>query len=55
MPEITKGIKAANRYDKILLIMTKNRKKFVKDQAKSKGISVNAYLNILIEEDMYVN
>lgn len=55
MPEITKGIIAANNYDRILLIITKNKKKFVKEQAKSKGISISAYLNILIEEDMYVN
>lgn len=55
MPEMVKDIKAPNHYDKILLTITKNRKQFIKEQAKSKGISVSSYLNILIEEDMCVN
>jgi predicted dinucleotide-binding enzyme len=54
MAAIIKNEKAVNDDDIILLTVPRNRKKFVKAQAKLKGMSVSAYLNVLIEKDMGV-
>lgn len=39
-------------YDKIYLTVPKGQKDIIKAYAESKGMSVNGYINKLIEEDM---
>lgn len=39
-------------YDRINLIVPKGQKEIIKAHAESKGKSVNAYINDLIEKDM---
>jgi predicted HicB family RNase H-like nuclease len=39
-------------YDTIILRVPKGEKEVIREQAKSKGMSVNGYINNLIKEDM---
>jgi predicted DNA binding CopG/RHH family protein len=40
------------KYDRIGLMVPKGRKDEIKEQAASRGMSVNEYINRLIEADM---
>lgn len=39
-------------YDNILLVLKKGQKEIVKEHAEKQGMSVNKYINQLIERDM---
>lgn len=39
-------------YDRIALEVKKGQKEIIKSHAQSKGMSLNAYINKLIEDDM---
>lgn len=39
-------------YDRISLVVKKGRREELKAYAESKGISINGYINKLIDEDM---
>jgi predicted DNA binding CopG/RHH family protein len=42
----------AKAYDRIIFTVSKGRKEDIKAHAESKGMSLNAYINELIERDM---
>ena len=42
----------AKAYDRIIFTVSKGRKEDIKAHAESKGMSLNAYVNELIEKDM---
>lgn len=57
MAQTKAHIKATNKYiakayDRVNLTMPKGDKERVRAYAESKGISLNAYINKLIKEDM---
>lgn len=39
-------------YDRVNLILKKGQKDIIRQRAESKGMSLNGYINKLIEEDM---
>ena len=43
---------AAKTYDRITTLVKKGEKETIKAHAESKGMSLNAYINDLIEKDM---
>lgn len=43
---------ASQNYDRITLLTAKGKKKEIKSYAESLGMSLNAYINTLIEKDM---
>lgn len=45
---------AAKAYDRVGLILKKGQKDVVKKHAESKGMSLNGYINYLIDKDMGV-
>ena len=46
---------AAKTYDRITTLVKKGEKETIKAHAESKGMSLNAYINDLIEKDMNEN
>lgn len=42
----------AKTYDRINLTVSKGRKELYQKRAKEKGMSLNAYINKLLEDDM---
>ncbi len=42
----------AKAYDRIALQVKKGRRDIIREYAESKGMSLNGYINKLIEEDM---
>ena len=42
----------AKAYDRIALVVKKGKKEHIKEKADEMGISVNAYINALIEADL---
>ena len=46
---------AAKAYDRIALQVKKGKRDIIKAHAESKGMSLNAYINDLIEKDMKEN
>lgn len=57
MPQSKAHIKASNKYnakayDRVSLMLNKGKKEIVTAYAKSKGLSLNAYINGLIAQDM---
>lgn len=42
----------AKAYDRIALSVKKGQREIIKQYAESKGLSLNGYINNLIEEDM---
>lgn len=57
MPQSKAHIKASNKYnakayDRVSLMLSKGKKEIVTAYAKSKGLSLNAYINGLIAQDM---
>lgn len=42
----------AKAYDRVSLMLPKGQKEVVQEQAKSKGMSLNGYINSLIAADM---
>lgn len=42
----------AKAYDRVSLMLPKGQKEFVQEHAKSKGLSLNGYINGLIAADM---
>ena len=43
------------KYDRFLVTTAKGQRDIIKTQAESKGMSLNAYINDLIEKDMKEN
>lgn len=57
MPQSKAHIKATNKYiakayDRVNLTLPKGEKEVIKAYAESQGLSLNAYINKLIQEDM---
>ena len=53
-------IKASNKYnakayDKVSLMLPKGKRDIVREHAESKGLSLNGYINKLINDDMNAN
>ena len=43
---------ASKTYDRIALLVKKGDREKIKTHAESKGMSLNAYINMLIDKDM---
>lgn len=43
---------AAKAYDQLRVLVKKGQKEVIKQHAASKGLSLNGYINQLIDEDM---
>lgn len=43
---------AKENYDQLRIVVKKGKKEKIKDYAESKGLSLNAYVNKLIDNDM---
>ena len=41
----------AKKYDRIFIRVEKGKKQEIEERAESKGLSINGYINKLIEED----
>ncbi len=42
----------AEHYEQVIVRITKGKKDEIKDRAKSQGLSLNAYINKLIDDDI---
>ncbi len=49
---IAKNKYNANAYDRIALQVKKGQREIIRTYAESKGMSLNGYINMLIENDM---